>query len=202
MIEIPKFPELVFDEGPHIYRLNGTEVPSVTTLMKPLSNAVYGTVDEVVLNRAAERGTAVHNAIENWLAYGIEDIGQGLRGYFEGFKAWFMDCDVKPLGSECRLYHKVLRYAGTADLPCEIAGKTVMVDVKTTSQLLEMLARVQLEGYVQAFASHGVQFDEKAILHLRRDGTYKMEKYRLKDTEAWTTLAALLTISNYVQKFK
>ena len=65
MVEIPKFPELTFDEATHLYRLNGAELPSVTTVMKPLSTEVYGGVDEWVMERAAGRGTAVHNAIEN-----------------------------------------------------------------------------------------------------------------------------------------
>ena len=59
MVEIPKFPELTFDEATHLYRLNGAELPSVTTVMKPLSTEVYGGVDEWVMERAAGRGTAV-----------------------------------------------------------------------------------------------------------------------------------------------
>lgn len=199
---IPEFPELTFDEGPHIYRLNGLEIPSVTTIMKPISAEVYGTVDETVLDRAASKGTAVHNAIENWIAYGIEDIAPEYRGYFDGFLAWEHDMKPEILGSECRLYHRVLRYAGTADLPCIIRGEAVMVDMKTTSQLLEMLARVQLEAYVKGFGSHGVSFDGKAILHLRRDGSYKFERYPLKDPDAWTAFGALLTVNSYIQKYR
>lgn len=199
---IPEFPELTFDEAPHIYRLNGLEVPSVTTLMKPLSAAVYGDVDEWVMERAAGRGTAVHNSIENLVAYGIEDIAPEFRGYFDGFLSWVTEMKPEVLGTECRLYHKILRYAGTADLPCIINGKKTMVDVKTTAQLQEMLARVQLEAYVKGFDSHGVAFEKKAILHLRRDGTYKFELYPLRDPEAWTTFAALLTVNSYTQKFK
>ena len=49
MVEIPKFPELTFDEATHLYRLRGAELPSVTTVMKPLSSEVYGGVDEWVM---------------------------------------------------------------------------------------------------------------------------------------------------------
>ncbi len=38
-------------------------------------------------------------------------------------------------------------------------GEAVMVDVKTTSQLQEMLAGVQLELCEEGFDSHSVQFD-------------------------------------------
>ena len=50
---IPDFPELTFEEKGHTYHLNGLEVPSVTTVMKLLSNDFYSTVDPEVLNRAA-----------------------------------------------------------------------------------------------------------------------------------------------------
>ena len=50
--EIPQFPELTFEEERHLYYLNGLEVPSVTTLMKPLSSDFYSTVDPEVLNKA------------------------------------------------------------------------------------------------------------------------------------------------------
>ncbi len=196
------FPELTFDEGPHIYRLNGLEVPSVTTLMRPLSAAVYGGIDDSIMERAAVRGTAVHNAIENWVSYGIEDIAPEFRGYFDGFLAWAKKTSPKFLGTECRLYHKILRYAGTADLPCIVNGKKTMVDVKTTAQLQEMLARVQLEAYVKGFESHDVSFEQKAILHLGRDGSHKFEIYPIRDPEAWMTFGALMTVNSYIQKFK
>lgn len=197
---MPDFPELTFDERPHIYRLNGLEVPSVTTLMNPLSAAVYGGVDKEVMERAAERGTAVHNSIENWVRYGIQDVAPKYRGYFNGFLAWAETYKPQILGTECRIYHKFMWYAGTADLPCIVNGDRTMVDVKTTSQLQEMLARVQLEAYVRAYDSHGVSFDKKAILHLRRDGTFKFEPYQSNDTEAWVTFGALLTVNSYIQK--
>ncbi len=199
---IPDFPELEFDEATHIYRLKCVEIPSVTTVMKPLSAEAYGGIDDATLERAAGRGTAVHNAIENWSLYGIEDIAPELRGYFEGFLAWVHDMRPKIIGNECRLYHKSLGYAGTADLPCVMSEKSVMVDVKTTSQLMEMLARVQLEAYVKGFESHGVSFDGKAILHLRKDGTYKFEPYPYKDPDAWRVFGALLTVNGYARRYK
>lgn len=34
-VKIPELTELTFEEGHHIYRLNGVEIPSVSELMKP-----------------------------------------------------------------------------------------------------------------------------------------------------------------------
>lgn len=199
--ELPEFPELSFDEHGHIYRLNGMELPSVTTLMKPLSAAVYRGIDEMTLDRAARRGTEVHNAIENYIKFGIKDIAPDFDGYFAGFLKWLEERQPVIVGSECRLYHKLMRYAGTADIPCYLNGKLTCVDVKTSAQVEEPLCRVQLEGYTQAWGSHGIVFDGKAILHLRRDGTYRLNPYPARDPEAWTTFGALLTVGNYIQKF-
>ena len=66
VVNIPQFPELTFNEFNHTYRLDELIIPSVTTLMKPLSDDVYRTVDPEVLEKAARRGTAIHNAVENF----------------------------------------------------------------------------------------------------------------------------------------
>ena len=71
-ITIPDFDELQFDDDKHIYKLNGIEIPSVTTIMKPLSNAEYNGISENTLRKAAEKGTAVH-AAEMWAKFKIED---------------------------------------------------------------------------------------------------------------------------------
>lgn len=202
MMELPQFPELEFDEAKHIYKLKGAVLPSVTTVMKTLSNELYHGIDEGVLNAAAERGTAVHNAIENYVKFEIEDIAPAFRGYFEGFKRWWEEYKPIPLGTECRVYHKIMRYAGTVDMPCIIRGKVICVDYKTSAAINKMLTGVQLEAYSKAYESHGFPFDGKAIVHLKNDGTYQMENYRKSDPESWTVFGALMTIENYVQKFR
>ena len=72
---LPFFPELRFEDKRNIYTLDGQLLPSVTTVMKPLDEALYRGIDESVMQMAAERGTAIHNAAENFALYGIEDIG-------------------------------------------------------------------------------------------------------------------------------
>lgn len=137
---------LTFDDRRHIYRLKGIELPSVTQVMKPLSDETYRSVEPRVLNRAADKGTAVHNAIENYISFGIEDIDPEFSGYFTAFLRWYREFNVKPIASEYRLYHKFMGYAGTADLICDIGGQLHLVDYKTTQQIEEMLVKVQLKA--------------------------------------------------------
>ena len=99
-IEIPSFDELTFEEEKHIYKLNGKYVPAVSTVMKPLSQALYKDVDESILNKAASRGTAVHNAIENYVMFGITDIEESYAGYFGAFRDWWKEINPEPLATE------------------------------------------------------------------------------------------------------
>lgn len=200
MTEIPELQELEFEESGHIYKLFGMEVPSVTTLMKPLSSKVYGPIDTDVLDRAARRGTAIHNAIENYLDFGIEDIDEQYEGYFEAFKKWFGEKKPVVLATECRVYHKILRYAGTCDLLCLIDGELILVDYKSSSAVNSMLCGVQLEGYDRAWESHGLKIKGRRILHLKKNGTYAELNYE-RSSKCWAVLSALITIDSYTKEF-
>lgn len=204
MVTVAQFPELTFEERRHVYKLNGVEIPSVTTIMEPLSDQVYATVNDAVLRKAGDRGTAVHNAIENYIKFGIEDIAPEYAGYFDGFLRWYKDHKVVPYGTEVRLYHKGLLYAGTSDLLAGVDDEDTLVDFKTTSSMSEMLCGVQLEAYKRAYESHdgAGRLAKKAILHLSKDGKYEMYHFKPNDTECWKVFTALLTVRNYKQKFK
>ena len=87
-------------------------------------------------------------------------------------------------------------------MPCIISDKLTCVDFKSSAQVVEMLCRPQLEAYAKAFDSFGYKFDQKAIVHLKRDGSYAMEVYKANDTEAWEVFGASLTLWGYQQKYK
>ena len=192
--------ELVFDEIKHRYFLNGYVLPSVTQIMKPLSSVEYKDVDEAVLMRAAERGTAVHEAIEYKIKYDFDDCPAEYEEYYKAFLKFAQDYKPKWISSEMRTYHRQLMYAGTVDLICEIDGEKVLVDFKTSSKINHMLTGVQLEAYAQALSSYGVDVDYKAILHLKKDGKYSFERYEKNDSESWNCFGALLTVEQYINK--
>lgn len=200
--DVLEFPELKFEDATHTYRLNGVAVPSVTTIMKPLSQMHYGGIDESVLDRAAQRGTEVHNAIENFVKFGVEDIQPAYAPYFQAFLAWMKDFDVKPVSSETRLYHRLLRYAGTADMGCLERGVRTLVDFKTTASFSAMLCGVQLEAYSRAFESHGVTYDRAVIIQLLPDGTYRRHDRFPPRLECWKVFSSLMNVANFAQKYK
>lgn len=197
--KIPIMPELAFDEVPHVYTLNGTPIPSVTKIMEPLSNAEYGRIDSRTLDRAADRGTTVHNAIENWLKFGIEDEDPECLGYLKAFTAWWEEKKPDLVGSEIKTYHKLLKYAGTIDMLAYIDGELTLIDFKTTYRLIEKNCGVQLEAYSQALASHGVQVDKKMILHLKKDGKWDDIQFPAKDPKRWLVFGSLKNVYDYIQ---
>lgn len=207
--QIPQQPGLAFEEKTHQYILNGTQVlPSVTTLMKPLSDTLYAGIRPETLQAAAERGTEVHSAIEDYVTLGITDISEARRGYFEAFLRWMKDYNVQPLSVEHRAYHPALGYAGTLDMLCTLSKSDTdpqvltLVDFKTSATVNKMLTGVQLEAYEQMLAATGLHVEQKAIVHLQADGKYQMPVYRKNDAESWRVFMACLTIHNHKQKYK
>ena len=198
-IFIPNLPELTFSNEEHIYRLNGVEIPSVTKVMELLSANEYRRVDDKTLEGAAYKGTAVHNAIENHIKFGIDDIDPEYRTYLDGFLDWFSVTKPKVIGSEIRTYHRILGYGGTVDLIADIDGDISLVDFKTTYKLIEDNCRVQLEAYAQALKSHGINIECKRILHLGKDGKWKDIRYQINDGEAWRVFGSLKCIYDFLK---
>lgn len=194
-------PTLTFAEETHQYRLDGIVIPSVTQIMEPLSRAKYKTIDESILRVAAKRGSDVHEAIEFYARYGIMECQQEAEPYVKAYMKWAQEYAPQTIQTEQATWHKQLMYAGTVDTVSLVQGKKTLIDYKTTAELNDMLTSVQLEAYAQALSSHGVDIEQKAILHLRRDETYRFKVYPLHDVEAWKTFSALLTIRAHIMKY-
>lgn len=197
--KVPVFEGLTFEEGPHIYRLDGLVIPSVSEIMEPIRAVHYAGINERTLENAAQKGTAVHNAIENWLKYEIEDISTEHYPFFKAFLDWFSFRKPEVIESEIRVFHKILRYGGTCDLLALIGGRKTLIDYKTTYTVSEMSCGVQLEAYSQALASHGYNVEDKLILKLNKDGTWKEYSFPAKDPRRWVVFGACKTVYDYTR---
>ena len=165
---IPEIPGLEFDENGHVYRLDGIIIPSVSAVMAPLSKVKYEGINSKTLEKAASKGTSVHNAIENWLKFDIEDVPPEYQGYFGAFRMWWDKYKPEVVGSEIRMCHRLMRYAGTADLIAYIDGELTLVDYKTTYTISDMSCGVQLEAYAQALENMGVKVQKRESSTSRR----------------------------------
>jgi hypothetical protein len=191
---------LTFEEKEHIYRLNGVIIPSVTTIMQPLSGKVYGGVDPVKMRAAASRGTVIHDAIEVYNKYNIRDIPSEYEPFLQAYVDWKDEHTVTVLGSEIRTYHKSELYAGTVDSLCRVDGKLYLLDFKAVAMIDERHQRmygVQLEAYSQALRSHGLAIEGKRILHLKKDGTWTEYEYPVRDLASLNIFRACRQIYNF-----
>ena len=101
--------KLTFEEEKHQYFLDDSLIPSVSEILKPIHERIYGKVNSKVLKKAAERGTKIHRAIEFMSKYDLKKFDEEISGYLEAYKKFRSDYPTwELLHSEFRTYHKSL----------------------------------------------------------------------------------------------
>lgn len=158
---------LEFEDMSHTYILNGICIKSVTQLLNVKFGHKYSDIDPDVLKKAAERGTQVHKAIEDYCK-GEEVNTDEVRG----FK--FLQ---KNYGFEVVENEKMLLlnfdgkyYGGRFDMIFKINGKLALADIKTTSTLDKEYLAYQLNLYrIGVKQTYGYDIEELYGLHLRGD---------------------------------
>lgn len=176
---------------------NGNGLPSVTEILKiipadylvgwanymGLKGVTYKTISEFY----TEIGTAVHNAIEDYL------LGREIRN-IEGELDLIMQADncfnnfldfIKDVGSEnittlhCERTLIETDYAGTADWICNMNGKTVLVDFKTSKKISGDYF-IQLSAYLNAIKD--IDITHCAILRLdKKEAIYEYEEKTVEE---------------------
>lgn len=159
---------LEYDDTTHTYLVNGVIVPSVTQVMQVKFGNKYEGIRSEVLNRAAERGTAIHKAIENYCK-GMDDGSKEVHN----FNFLMNYYKIKPVKNEVPIILMVDNQpviAGRLDLVLQENDTLCLADIKTTSQLDKEYLAYQLNlyrlGYMQ---SYGERIDKLYGLHLRGD---------------------------------
>lgn len=107
---------LVFVKEQHQYFLDDNLIPSVSEILKPIHDKIYGKINAKTLKKASERGTKIHRAIEFMSKYKLSKFDGEISGYLEAYKKFRSDYPTwKLLHSEYRTYHKSLLYGMTID---------------------------------------------------------------------------------------
>ena len=160
---------LEYFDDTHTYLVDGIIVPSITQILKIKFNNKYSGVDQKVLNRASEKGTEVHEAIEKLCKTGeVEDLKEVNNFIFlqKQYKFNTIDNEVPiilfrdetPIG------------AGRLDLVLEENNELGLGDIKRTSVLDKEYLGYQLNlyriGYQQCY---GTEIKFLKGLHLRED---------------------------------
>lgn len=161
--------DIKFTEDGHIYTAGDHRIMSVTTLLHLDNPTKYEHVSEATLERASEKGTEVHNAIECYVKYGLErDDLQEFRNFKflqKMFKFEVLDSEVMVL-----LEHNGIELVGTTDLVLNYKGELALGDIKRTSALDKEYLAKQLNLYRLAYQqTYGQEIKHLIGIHLRED---------------------------------
>ena len=180
---------LEFEEANHIYKVDGVIVPSVTQLLKKKFGGEYANIPADVLQKASERGTQIHKAIECYCE-GFDDGSQEVRDYkflermFQ-FKAVENELPIiLDLGGKT--------YAGRLDLILKFGDEYAVADIKTTSKLNKEYLGHQLNLYrIGVEQCYDYKITRLYGIHLK-DGKRKLVQSPIKEEE-WLLKSLELT---------
>lgn len=161
--------ELEFIEESHTYLVDGIIVPSITQMLKFKFSHKYDGISPEVLRKAAQKGTEVHKAIEDYCRFGTESDLQELHnfkflqrqykfGVLENETPVILELDGQPIA------------AGRLDLVLQIGDEIGGADIKRTSVLDKEYVALQLNLYRIAYRqSYGIEWEFLKAVHLRED---------------------------------
>lgn len=150
----------------HQYLVDGILTPCVSNILAFKFND-YGAVSREVLQRASERGTELHEAIERYEQEGTQSELKEFKNYLflkkaHGFKNIANEVPV--------IYEKdgTVLFVGTLDQIIEIDGKLGINDFKRVSAPNKQKIAYQLNLYKLAYEqSYNKQVDFISYTHLR-----------------------------------
>lgn len=162
---------LEYIDETHTYLYEGIMLPSVTQILAYKYND-YANVPEYILQRAGERGTAVHKSIEVFNKTGVDDGTQQVHD----FKFLQKQYGFEVLDSELPLVifdNDIPVACGRLDMTFEMDGSVGIADIKTNATLNKDKIAYQLNLYrIGLKQSYNVDAKLLKIIHLR-DGKRK-----------------------------
>ena len=179
-MKLKKNTKVVFDELLHTYQCGGKTLMGVTSLMEKHGlSPDYGDIDPVVLGGAAERGSAVHKAIEDYnngntvifkdTLYGGKTVlsAKELQANLDAYKSL---C-VKAIASEFLISDNKI-VASSIDIVegTDEEGVVNICDIKTTSEVHKDALSWQtgIYRYLLERQCKGVKVDKCYCLHIRK----------------------------------
>lgn len=160
---------LEFIEETHTYIYDGVILPSITQILKTKFGKKYNGISKEILNKASQRGTEVHKAIEDYETKGSETEHKELRNYKFLKKQFKFEClqneipvvlfkDEKPIA------------AGRIDLVLKEGNNVGIGDIKRTSTFDKEYVAYQTNLYRLGYQqSYGTKISFLRGVHLRND---------------------------------
>ena len=160
---------LEYIDETHTYLYDGVVLPSITQLLKVKFGNKYNGIPKETLERAAEQGTAVHKAIEDYELHGTENSLPELRNYKFLKKAYKFECVSNEIPVVLFIEGEAVA-AGRLDLVLQEGEQIGLGDIKRTSALDKNYLAYQLNLYRIAYQQcYGTEISFLRGLHLRED---------------------------------
>ena len=161
--------QLEYIDSDHLYLVDGVIVPSITQMLKKKFGGKYDHVDEKTLQSAAERGTAVHSAIELYCKTGEDDPAlrelQNFKWLQREYKFEVIKNEVPVL-----LFDEGPIAAGRLDMVIMSDEGLGIADVKRTASLDREYLFYQLNLYRLAYRqSYSREIDFLRAIWLREE---------------------------------
>lgn len=214
-----EFSQITLHDSRYYQREPGVFYPSVTTVLGYFPKNKFfeswlkdvGHNADIIMRRAGDEGTQVHNALEDYLK-GTELRWIERNGHVnyktDVWKMILKTVDFwetyKPelVASESLLFSDEIKYAGTTDLIVRIDGKLWLIDLKTSNSLHTSYF-LQLAAYKQAwFEMTGDVIDEVGILWVKSSKRGPDKKGVKMQGKGWEIVQGERTHEEYLDMFK
>lgn len=202
-------PKPLYNPENHTYTTpDGRKLAGVTSVLGEYRRVKYGhydfyvdekgnVIDALVMQKAADTGTAVHKCLEYALTVGPNGFSYPdvIAPCVEQIWQWVKDYNPGVLAVETPLYSERYMIAGTLDIICRINGRLCLVDAKTGEGKLTGPQTAAYEVLWREDTECKEPID-RWILRLPRDGKpYKFKK--LTNPQDWPAFKARLYWNNY-----
>lgn len=159
--------EITFNAENHEYFIEGNRKPSVSEIMRGMSDTYYSEISHRTLENASKRGTEVHKAIELFEKQNIRP-DKDLKRYILNYRVAKKIHQFEVINNELILSSD--EYAGTLDMLAFIENELVLIDLKVTSKINWDLIEVQLAGYMKLCEYNQIPVTKAYVLHLTEKG--------------------------------
>ena len=163
---------LKFNPENHTYEVGGTVYPSVTQCLRSVGLIDFSGIDQLILERAAGVGRAVHEASHYYDEGELDfiDLDPYLVGYVT---AWQKFREQNPAvfdQIEVPLCSTTYGFAGCPDRVATIDGKPAIIEIKTSS-VVPAWGKIQTAAYA---ILADVPAARRIIVHLKSNGSYSI----------------------------
>lgn len=167
----------------------------VTSVLYPFTG--LASIDQKIVQNAAERGTRVHKICEGIVSgLGEWDVDEKVSGYVESFKKWWSaGVDVNEM--EKRFWDDELCITGQVDFITSLPDGLAVVDLKTSYKPSKTW-QVQGSAYAYLAKKAGYNIQHIQFIHLSKTGSApKIYTYPVDDN---LFLSVLTTYNHFYKK--